>query len=67
MALTARLMYRSAQQRTETRGMARRRDFAARDERLRHRLISQGLDTITLRPQPVQEWAADAPLQRLAA
>ena len=67
MALPARLMYRSAQQRTETRGMARRRDFAARDERLRHRLISQGLDTITLRPQPVQEWAADAPLQRLAA
>lgn len=60
MTLTARLMYRSALARTESRGMARRADYTAPDPAQRHRLISHGLDDISLRPQAVQDTAAAA-------
>lgn len=53
MLATSRLMYRSALQRTETRGMARRRDHHSSDPRQRHRLVSQGLDDISIHVQPV--------------
>jgi succinate dehydrogenase/fumarate reductase flavoprotein subunit len=53
MVATARWMYRSAQARTETRGMGRRRDFKAQDTAQRHRWVSGGLDEVWLRPQAV--------------
>jgi succinate dehydrogenase/fumarate reductase flavoprotein subunit len=48
MLATARWMYRSALARTETRGMHRRDDHAALDERQRHHLTAAGLDEITV-------------------
>ncbi|WP_087725942.1 FAD-dependent oxidoreductase [Pandoraea sp. PE-S2T-3] len=54
MVATARWMYRSAQQRTETRGMHRRVDYAATDDGQHHRLISGGLDDIWVRRQAVK-------------
>jgi succinate dehydrogenase/fumarate reductase flavoprotein subunit len=46
MLATARWMYRSALQRTETRGMHRRQEHAAIDPAQRHRLTSGGLDEV---------------------
>lgn len=46
MVATARWMYRSAEQRTETRGMHRRVDFSGIDDAQHHRLISGGLDDV---------------------
>jgi succinate dehydrogenase/fumarate reductase flavoprotein subunit len=46
MLATSRWMYRSALARTESRGMARREDFATLDPAQRHHLISRGLDEI---------------------
>jgi len=46
MLATSRWMYRSALQRTETRGMHRRREHAAVDPAQRHRLLSGGLDEV---------------------
>ncbi|MFB9127462.1 FAD-binding protein [Paraburkholderia dipogonis] len=46
MLATSRWMYRSAQQRTETRGMHRRREHAAPDPSQRQRLLSGGLDEV---------------------
>ncbi|MEQ5842737.1 FAD-binding protein [Paraburkholderia acidicola] len=46
MLATARWMYRSAQQRTETRGMHRRQEHAALDPHQHHRLLSGGLDEV---------------------
>jgi succinate dehydrogenase/fumarate reductase flavoprotein subunit len=46
MLATSRWMYRSAQQRTETRGMHRRHEHAALDPAQRHRLLSGGLDEV---------------------
>jgi succinate dehydrogenase/fumarate reductase flavoprotein subunit len=46
MLATSRWMYRSALQRTETRGMHRRQEHAALDPQQRHRLISGGLDEV---------------------
>ncbi|HZZ13680.1 MAG TPA: FAD-binding protein [Paraburkholderia sp.] len=46
MLATSRWMYRSAQQRTETRGMHRRQEHAALDPSQRHRLLSGGLDEV---------------------
>ncbi len=46
MLATARWMYRSALQRTETRGMHRRQEHAAIDPAQRHRLVSGGLDEV---------------------
>lgn len=60
MVATARWMYRSAQQRTETRGMHRRVDFTATDDTQHHRLISGGLDDIWVRPYPIKHNAFTA-------
>lgn len=49
LVATARWMYRSAQQRTETRGMHRRVDFTAADPTQHHRLLSGGLDEVWTR------------------
>ncbi|MFM0739638.1 FAD-binding protein [Paraburkholderia xenovorans] len=46
MLATSRWMYRSAQQRTETRGMHRRREHAALDPAQQQRLLSGGLDEV---------------------
>ena len=53
MLATARWMYRSAQQRTETRGMHRRVEYTTTDDTQRHRLLSGGLDEIWVRKHPV--------------
>lgn len=53
MLATARFMYRTAIDRTESRGMHRRDDFPAQDPAQHHRLIASGLDTITIRPEQV--------------
>lgn len=53
MVATARWMYRSARQRTETRGMHRRTEYTAVDTQQHHRLISGGLDDVWVRRQPV--------------
>lgn len=53
MLATARWMYRSALQRTETRGMHRRRDHAASDPAQHHRLVSGGLDEVWTRAQAI--------------
>ena len=59
MLATSRWMYRSALQRTETRGMHRRREHAALDPHQRHRLVSGGLDEVWVRrlavPNPERE------------
>ncbi|WP_043283659.1 FAD-dependent oxidoreductase [Paraburkholderia oxyphila] len=46
MLANSRWMYRSALQRKETRGMHRRREYAAADPAQRHRLLSGGLDEV---------------------
>lgn len=53
MVATSRWMYRSALQRTETRGMHRRQEYKALDEGQRHRLLSGGLDEVWVRRTPV--------------
>jgi succinate dehydrogenase/fumarate reductase flavoprotein subunit len=55
MLATARWMYRSALQRTETRGMHRRKEHGALDPAQRHRLQSGGLDEVWVRRQSVNE------------
>jgi succinate dehydrogenase/fumarate reductase flavoprotein subunit len=66
MLATSRWMYRSALQRTETRGMARRQDHAGLDLGQRHRLVSGGLDEVWVRPQTVRP-PVNLDLERLAA
>lgn len=66
MLATARWMYRSALQRTETRGMHRRREHAAQDTAQRYRSISSGLDEVLLRRLPVGHEAAQ-PAEGIAA
>lgn len=58
MTATARWMYRTALHRTETRGMHKREDYRHLDEAQKHRLISGGLDEISVRPEPVGKEAA---------
>ncbi|WP_219907774.1 FAD-dependent oxidoreductase [Pandoraea apista] len=53
MLATARWMYRSAQARTETRGMHRRVEYTATDDSQRHRLLSGGLDDVWVRRHAV--------------
>ena len=57
MAVTARFMYHTAVARTESRGMHKRVDFPQIDEKQYYRLISSGLDQISVRPQPVEKEA----------
>ena len=53
MVATSRWMYRSALQRTETRGMHRRQEYQALDDGQHHRLLSGGLDEVWVRKTPV--------------
>jgi len=48
MTAVARFMYTSARMRTETRGMHKHLDHPAQDPAQQHRLISRGLDEITV-------------------
>ncbi|WP_137918730.1 FAD-binding protein [Hydrogenophaga sp. 2FB] len=66
MLATSRWMYRSALQRTETRGMARRQDHAGLDLGQRHRLVSGGLDEVWVRQQAVRS-STNVDLERIAA
>ncbi|QHE75814.1 FAD-dependent oxidoreductase [Hydrogenophaga sp. PBL-H3] len=67
MLATSRWMYRSALQRTETRGMARRQDHTGLDLRQQHRLVSGGLDEVWVRRQAVRNHVANVDLERIAA
>lgn len=58
MLATSRWMYRSALQRTETRGMHRRREHGATDPAQRHRLLSGGLDEVWVQRHAVQDEVA---------
>jgi succinate dehydrogenase/fumarate reductase flavoprotein subunit len=55
MTATARWMYRSARFRTETRGMHKRVDYPSLDGSQRHRLISAGLDEVSVRTEEVSK------------
>ncbi|MEC2078175.1 FAD-binding protein [Metabacillus fastidiosus] len=57
MAITARLMYQTALARTESRGMHKRNDFQQLDDKQHYRLISSGLDEISIRTQSVKQEA----------
>jgi succinate dehydrogenase/fumarate reductase flavoprotein subunit len=63
MVATARFMYASASQRTETRGMHKHTDFPELDPAQQRRLISGGLDRIWVRPEPAGAWRAAAPIE----
>ncbi|MEV5313546.1 FAD-binding protein [Streptomyces sp. NPDC052610] len=54
MAAHARWMYAAALARTETRGMAKRLDFPARDPGQHHRIVTGGLDRVWTRPEPLR-------------
>jgi len=58
MLATSRWMYRSALQRTETRGMHRRREHGATDPAQRHRLLSGGLDEVWVQRHAVRDEVA---------
>jgi succinate dehydrogenase/fumarate reductase flavoprotein subunit len=51
MTATARWMYASARQRTETRGMHKHEDFVGLDRTQQRCVLSGGLDTVWVRPQ----------------
>lgn len=55
MTQTARLMYNSALERKESRGMHKRLDYPTLDEKQRHRIITSGLDEISIRTQAVND------------
>ncbi|MEL3960998.1 FAD-binding protein [Lysinibacillus endophyticus] len=55
MTQTARFMYTSALERKESRGMHKRLDYPTLDEKQRHRIISSGLDEISIRTQAVND------------
>ncbi|TKC14718.1 FAD-dependent oxidoreductase [Robertmurraya kyonggiensis] len=57
MTLTARHMFNAAINRKETRGMHKRIDFPQIDANQHYRLISSGLDEISVRPKPVEQEA----------
>jgi len=51
MVATARWAYRTAIARTETRGMHKHMDFPTLDPAQQRRLITSGLDQVTVRPE----------------
>jgi len=51
MVATARFMYETARVRRESRGMHKHQDFPALDPSQQRRLVTSGLDTITVRPE----------------
>jgi len=51
MLATARWMYATAQQRQESRGMHKHQDFPQLDPAQQRRLVTAGLDTISVRPE----------------
>jgi succinate dehydrogenase/fumarate reductase flavoprotein subunit len=51
MTAHARWMYTTALARTETRGMAKRLDYPEQDAAQHHRLVTSGLDDISVRPE----------------
>ncbi len=51
MVATARWMYRSASERTETRGMHKRSDFPALDPSQQRRLLCGGLEQVWVKPE----------------
>ncbi|BAZ31398.1 fumarate reductase/succinate dehydrogenase flavoprotein domain-containing protein [Cylindrospermum sp. NIES-4074] len=53
MVATARWMYNSALERTETRGMHKHQDYPEQDVNQQHHLISGGLDQVWVKPQPL--------------
>jgi succinate dehydrogenase/fumarate reductase flavoprotein subunit len=55
MIASARWAYRSAEQRTETRGMHRRTDFPDADPIQRERILATGLDTIEITTAPIAD------------
>ncbi|SAK73104.1 putative oxidoreductase [Caballeronia hypogeia] len=59
MLAVSRWMYRSALARTETRGMARRHDYASADAAQRHRLLSGGLDEVWVARHAVRQVAKE--------
>ena len=61
MVATARWMYASARVRTETRGMHKHVDFPQQDPGQQRRLLSGGLDTVWVKPEPVTPIVAVAP------
>jgi succinate dehydrogenase/fumarate reductase flavoprotein subunit len=63
---TSRWMYRSALARTETRGMARRKDHRTIDPDQRHRLLSGGLDEVWVARADVAEAPMAAPVAALS-
>jgi succinate dehydrogenase/fumarate reductase flavoprotein subunit len=52
MVATARWMYRSALERTETRGMHKHMDHPGLDPKQQRRLLTGGLDRVWVRPEP---------------
>ncbi|KAF3889586.1 MULTISPECIES: FAD-dependent oxidoreductase [Nostocales] len=52
MVATARWMYNSGLQRQETRGMHKRMDYPQQDPNQQYRLLSGGVDTIWVKPEP---------------
>lgn len=60
MVATARWMYRSGLERTETRGMHKREDHPALDPAQHHRILSGGLDEVWTAIEPLA-WSAPGP------
>jgi succinate dehydrogenase/fumarate reductase flavoprotein subunit len=54
MVATARFMYATASQRTETRGMHKHQDYPRLDPGQQRRLHCGGLDEVWVKPDPVQ-------------
>lgn len=67
MLATARFMYSTASERSETRGMHKHLDFPASDAAQQRRLIASGLDQILVRPEGPSAAVAKTPSHLLQA